>query len=166
MIKGGLTCYFSVFSLTVLLLFSVAKAQGSIITTVSGSGPNDVAAPSAIYCFVGFRPPVENPPLNNTAQAGSNIPIKWRLLDASGGFISDQNTVTSIQFQQVSCLDYGSTMANSMEVTETSGNSGLRYDTSGSQYIYNWKTDKAMAGNCYVLILTLYDSNEYRHTSS
>jgi len=53
-------------------------------------------------------------------------------------------------------------MANSMEVTETSGNSGLRYDTSGSQYIYNWKTDKAMAGNCYVLILTLYDSNEYR----
>jgi len=48
MIKGGLICYFSVFSLTFLLLFSVANAQVSIITTVSGSGINNVAAPSAI----------------------------------------------------------------------------------------------------------------------
>ena len=42
--------------------------------------------------------------------------------------------------------------------TKTAGKSSLSYDASSGQYSYVWKTDKAWAGTCRVLVLKLTDS--------
>jgi hypothetical protein len=43
---------------------------------------------------------------------------------------------------------------------DTSGNSGLRYDSTTNQFIFNWKTSKAMAGSCCAFVLQLNDGSE------
>ncbi len=112
------------------------------------------------YSFTGFLPPVENPPVMNTAKAGSTIPVKWQLVDSVGSYISDLSVVTGITFQQVQCSDLSTALTNEVPTT-TSGSSGLHYDTTANQFVYNWNTDKSMAGNCYLLNLTLYEFNKY-----
>ncbi len=112
------------------------------------------------YSFMGFLPPVENLPVMNTAKAGQTIPVKWQLVDGAGSYISDLSVVTGVTFQQVQCSDVSATLTNEVSTT-TSGSSGLRYDASTNQFIYTWKTDKSMAGNCYLLTLTLYEFNKY-----
>jgi hypothetical protein len=46
------------------------------------------------YGFAGFLPPLENPPVVNTAGAGRTIPVKWQLVDGSGSYINDLAAVT------------------------------------------------------------------------
>jgi hypothetical protein len=129
-------------------------------------GLSESLSPFAIfepsYNFLGFNPPVKNSPTVNTAQAGRTVPLKWQLVDGVGGYISDLKAVTSIGSQQVSCQDYDNTVGNPVEVTETSGISGLHYDSTENQYIYNWKSDKTMTGKCYMLTLTLYALDKHR----
>jgi hypothetical protein len=104
------------------------------------------------YSFIGFLPPLENPPVINTAKAGRTIPVKWQLLGADGNYISDLSAVTDIGLQEAPC---GGTSENPVYETDTSGSSGLRYDMETNQFIYTWKTEKDMTG-CYSLILELY----------
>ncbi len=111
------------------------------------------------YNFTGFLPPVENPPVMNAAKAGSTVPVKWQLTDGNGGYISDLSVVTGIELQGVPCS--GGTASNVIEEAMTSGSSGLHYDATANQFIYTLKTEKSMAGNCYLLTLTLYGFNEY-----
>jgi hypothetical protein len=49
------------------------------------------------------------------------------------------------------------TGADPIEETVTAGNSSLSYDSSGNQYIYVWKTDKAWANSCRAFTLKLTD---------
>lgn len=113
------------------------------------------------YSFTGFLPPVENPPVMNTAKAGQTIPVKWQLPDGKGGYISDLGAVISITYQQVQCSNLSDALTS--EVTATaSGSSGLHYDATMNQFVYNWNTNKSMAGNCYVLTLKLNDGRQYQ----
>jgi len=117
-----------------------------------------------IYDFTGaggFGPPLVSPPAVNSANAGAVVPVKWQLPDGSGGYISDLSVMDSILCQEIDCGDYGSVIGNPVPA-ESSGGSGLRYDTAANQYIFNWGTDSSMAGRCYVLILRLNDGSEYR----
>ncbi len=119
-----------------------------------------------IYDFAGaggFQAPINNPPVLNTAKAGSAIPVKWQLPNGQGGFISDLGAVTSIQFQQVSCSDVSSTLTDPVEAVAT-GNSGLHYDYTTNQYIFNWSTLRSWAGSCYNMVLSLNDGSQYEAT--
>jgi hypothetical protein len=109
----------------------------------------------------GFQPPVDDPPITNTAKAGSTIPVKWQLPNGSGGFISDLGAVISIKAQQVACSNFSSTLTDPVDTT-AAGNTVLRYDLTSNQYIYNWKTSKTQAGKCYILNLTLNDGMSYQ----
>lgn len=104
--------------------------------------------------FGGFQSPVENPPALNTAKAGSTVPVKWQIFDTLGGYVRDLGVVVSSHFASTSCTEAFTSYENPVE-TETTGNSGLRYDSATEQYVFNWKTDKASAGGCYVFILEL-----------
>ncbi|HXF81162.1 MAG TPA: PxKF domain-containing protein, partial [bacterium] len=44
------------------------------------------------------------------------------------------------------------------------GNSGLRYDASSGQYLFNWKTERTWAGTCRELIVGTSDGQEHRLT--
>ncbi|MCL4474995.1 MAG: PxKF domain-containing protein [Nitrospirae bacterium] len=129
----------------------------------AGNGSSASCTYNVIYDFMGaggFHPPINNPPVLNTAKAGSTTPVKWQLPDGYGGFISDLGAVTSIQFQQVNCANVSTTITDPVETTATGG-TGLRYDFTANQYIYNWQTSKSWAGNCYVLLLRLNDGKQY-----
>jgi hypothetical protein len=132
---------------------------------VADNGATDSCVYQVQYIFGdgdggGFGPPLLPPPVVNTARAGAVVPVKWQLSDGSGGFISDLSVVAGIFFQQARCLDYGATLENPVE-TETSGKSGLHYDSTANQFIYNWKTQRSMSGNCYILILRLDDGSDH-----
>lgn len=46
---------------------------------------------------------------------------------------------------------------DAIEQTVAATVSGLSYDPSANQYVYVWKTDKALAGTCQTLQLKLID---------
>jgi hypothetical protein len=130
----------------------------------AGNTSSNACTYNVIYDFLGaggFRKPINNPPVLNTAKAGSTIPVKWQLPDGQGGFISDLGVVEAIQFQQVNCANISTTLTDPVETTAT-GETVLRYDLMNNQYIYNWLTSKSWAGNCYVLLLSLNDGKQYR----
>jgi hypothetical protein len=139
---------------------------GSRIFTVTaqdnaGNSGSNSCTYRVIYDFLGaggFRSPVDNPPITNTAKAGSTIPVKWQLPDGKGGYISDISVVTSTQAQQVACSN---TLTDAVETTSTE-ETLLHYDFTTNQYIYNWKTYKTWAGKCYILNLKLNDGSLYK----
>jgi hypothetical protein len=112
------------------------------------------------HSFTEFLPPPENPLLMNAAKAGQTIPVKWQLMDSGGSYISDLGAVTSITFQKVQCSDVSTGLTNEVPAPET-GSCGLCYDAAANQFVYSWKTEKSMAGNCYLLTLTLYEFSKY-----
>lgn len=119
---------------------------------------------AVIYDFLGaggFRAPVNNRPVVNTVRSGSTIPVKWQLPDGLGGFLSDLSVVSAISAQQVSCLTFADALSDPVETT-TAGSSGLHFDWTDMQYIYNWKTERSMGGRCFVLILSFDDGRSYQ----
>jgi hypothetical protein len=133
-------------------------------TDIAGNSSSNSCTYGVIYDFQGaggFGPPIANPPATNTAKGGSTVPVKWQLPDGQGGYISNLGVVTSLNIQEVQCSNLSTTLTNEVAAS-TSGNSGLRYDAATHQFIYNWNTDRSMAGKCYVFILRLNDGSEYR----
>ncbi len=110
------------------------------------------------YSFGGFFAPVDNLPIVNSAKAGRTIPVKWSLLDANGSYVVDLATFKSLTSQKISCSS-GALVAT-IEESATSGNSGLRYDSTTNQFIYNWKTASNWKGSCRVLVLEISDGHQ------
>src|SRR5437588_1544944 len=131
---------------------------GTFIATCNGA--SDVAGNIArsltatyivTYAFTGFLPPLNS---GGEYKLGSTIPVKWQLRDANGNNINRLNAVQSLQ------LSYdGFCSAESGAAVDLggSGNTGLRYDASGNQFIFNWQT-KGLPAGCYSVLLSLDDS--------
>jgi hypothetical protein len=114
---------------------------------------------STTYNFEGFFAPVDNPPIVNTAKAGSAVPINWRLTTSDGSPVSDPNNVLGLFSYQVSC---GTTDGLEAPVeTVASGSSGLQYKGDGNWQI-NWKTLASYPrGSCRLLELRLNDGTSH-----
>ncbi len=119
-----------------------------------GNSPAGVAitpaqAPSAVYSFLGFSAPVENPNVLNVAKAGQTIPRKWRLLQ-------DDQPVTDLSGVSVSVANHtcGLSETHSLEGESATGNSGLQ-NLGDGYYQFNWATPKSYANSCKQLTLTL-----------
>jgi hypothetical protein len=105
-----------------------------------------------VYPFSGFFRPVDNLPVVNTMKAGAAAPIKFSLGGDRGLDILAAGSPTS---QQIAC-DSG-VPSDEIELTSTAGGSSLQYDPLTDTYTYVWKTDKAWAGQCRLLSVTLTD---------
>jgi len=141
-------------------------ADGAILNTSSlGTRPFTVAAADNVgnqsnasvsysvnYNFSGYLPPINNAPTVNTGKAGRSFPVKWQLRDFNGTFISALPAVTSVTYQSTACGAFAGNPTDPIE-TNTTGNSGLRYDSTANQYLYNWATPAA--AGCYTLFVTL-----------
>jgi hypothetical protein len=101
--------------------------------------------------FTGYSSPVDNPPTVNTANAGSGIPVKFSLGGDRGLNILAAGSPSISQF---TC-----TNAPTDPIEETSSALTSSLSFSGGQYVYNWKTLKSYAGNCYQFKLTLVDGS-------
>jgi hypothetical protein len=104
------------------------------------------------YNFIGFLPPVDNPSVVNVGKAGRTFPIKWQLKDYQGNFISDLSLV-KLTYRQIAT----DTSSPQDTIPDTSGASGLRYDSTSNQYIFNWQTSSTFTNKSYEFILTLND---------
>ena len=102
--------------------------------------------------FDGFFAPVDNNGVANTVKAGRGVPVKFSLAGDRGLDILAPGSPSS---RQVDC-DSGARQ-DAVELTVTSGSSGLTYDAVKDEYNYAWKTSAAWAGTCRELTVTLDD---------
>jgi hypothetical protein len=128
-------------------------------TPLGGTPVTRTVTYAVYYGFDGFRQPVDNPPVLNTAQAGKTIPVKWALLDAAGNSVSQLSAVTSVSVAMLQCP---SEATDAIETTVADGLAGLTYDTAGKQFIFNWQTTKGWTG-CRRLIVQLADGSPPRY---
>jgi hypothetical protein len=107
------------------------------------------------FPFVGFKAPVDNPPVVNTLKAGQAVPVKFSLLGDRGLGVLASGSPSS---RPVDCDISAPT--DPIETTTTS-QSGLQYDAASDTYTYVWKTDKAWAGTCRQLTVALTDGSTH-----
>jgi len=105
-----------------------------------------------VYGFNGFFPPVDNPNTLNVGKAGRTFPAKFQLPLCSGGFVSSLTAVTNITYRQMACDSFAPQDPLPTDA-DTSGSSGLHYDSSANQYIFNWQTSSSFVNKCYELRL-------------
>ncbi len=103
----------------------------------------------------GFFSPVDMGGVWNTVKGGSTVPLKFELF-AGTSELTSVDAVQSFMSRKVSCTS-GSGIEDAIEVVSTGGTS-LRYDTTGGQFIQNWKTPTG-AGNCYSATMTADDGS-------
>jgi hypothetical protein len=127
-------------------------------TAVCDIGAYEAQA-EALFSFSGFFPPLDNPPTVNLLKAGQAVPVQFSLGGDQGLTIFAADSPTS---QPVNCQD--GTAENLIEPTVTAGGSGLSYDPDTDTYTYVWKTQKAWAGTCRQLVVTLTDGTEHLAT--
>jgi hypothetical protein len=148
-------------------VISTTAASGSIfslgVTTVKatatdGAGFQAICSfnVTVLYNFSGFFQPVDNPPVVNTATAGSAIPVKFSLSGSKGPNIFAPGSPAS---QQVACVS-GAPVAE-VEQILAAGASSISYDPALDQYVYVWKTNKAWKGTCRLLTVTLNDGTTH-----
>jgi hypothetical protein len=91
----------------------------------------------------------------NTAKGGSTIPLKFNVYAGSVEKTS-LSDILGFQASKVSCA--GGTGDDAIEFV-TSGNTSLRYDGTGGQWIQNWKTPTANSDTCYRAWVTFADGS-------
>jgi hypothetical protein len=109
------------------------------------------------YNWTGFFQPVDNPGTFNKVKIGSTVPVKFSLGGNQG-----LNIFFSSAYPQVSkpiTCGVNPAVDTLEEYAPTGTNSGLKYDATANQYIYNWKTDGYKAGECRSLIVKLADGS-------
>lgn len=160
-----------------------ASGSVSLSTTTVGSRAASVAAGTAqdnvghgnavsngctytvIYRWTGFFQPIDNKDTSgnyvlNKAKAGSTIPVKFSLAGDQGLDI----LATSPSAPAIACSNTAT--SDPLEEYSTTTVSGLKYDPTADQYIYNWKTATSYAGTCRQLVVKLSDGTEHRASFS
>jgi uncharacterized membrane protein len=112
------------------------------------------------FDFAGFFAPVRNPGGTapyavNKVKAGQAVPIKFSLHGNQGLDILAPGNPRS---KAVPCT-LGNT--NGGQPTRTAGGRGLSYHRGSDRYQYGWKTEKAWAGTCRQLMVSLTDGTTH-----
>jgi hypothetical protein len=138
-------------------VFSAAGIQAPATRTFSvqvtdpdGATGTSTATISVVWAFDGFGSPLNGNGGINAANAGSTIPVKFSLGGNQGLAIFKAGYPASASYE---C---GSTPPTEASEPAASSDS-LNYVRGSDQYTFSWKTDKAWAGTCRVLILVLRD---------
>jgi len=125
----------------------------------------------ALYRGTGFYQPVDmptatNPIIWNTIKGGQTVPLKFEVFNTQTGVEQTALTIFgadgtaqagAFSAKIVSCATGTSATEDAIEVTTTGGTS-LRYDTTGGQFIQNWKTPTTV-GTCYKVSVRTVDGS-------
>jgi hypothetical protein len=102
----------------------------------------------------GFYQPVDMNGVLNVVKNGQTVPLKFEVFNGATE-LTDVAIVNSLLYAQMNCD--ASAVQDAIETVATGGTS-LRYDTTGGQFIFNWKTPNT-AGKCYVVTMTTQDDS-------
>jgi len=133
-------------------------------TATATNGAGLVASESVTYTVLawtdnGFYNPVNMGATLNTVKAGSTVPMKFNVSMGSTE-LTDTAVVKSFSTKPISCSSLLGDTTDPVEVTATGGTS-LRYDSTGRQFVQNWKTPST-AGLCYQVTMTTQDGTALR----
>lgn len=104
----------------------------------------------------GFYSPVDMGGALNIIKGGSTVPLKFEMFAGSTELTSPSD-ILSFTTAKVSCAALAGAVTDEIEVLSTGGTS-LRYDTTGGQFVQNWKTPTG-AGVCYKATMTAQDGS-------
>jgi hypothetical protein len=128
-------------------------------TDAAGNTTNGSFTVTVSFDWTGFFAPVDNGGVLNVIKGGQSVPMKWRISDGSGGWVSSLSVVEQVTQTKIACTN---TLPTDEIEAPTSGATSLRYDTTANQYIYNWQSPKG-AGVCYRV--TVYLTDDTTHTA-
>ena len=97
----------------------------------------------------GFYSPVDMGGVLNTVKGGSTVPLKFELF-AGSTELTDTSAVQSFTRRRSAARR---NRHRGCDRGVTTGGTSLRYDTTGGQFIQNWKTPTG-AGTCYTATMT------------
>jgi hypothetical protein len=136
--------------------YSTVLGSHQLTATATDNAGNSATATSNYLVrkldLSGFFQPVDLGPVWNTVKNGSTVPLKFRVSDRG---VDQTSTAVVKSFTQAKVACTSGTEDSIEEIVSTGGTS-LRYDSTGQQFIQNWKTP-AGAGTCYRVTLTLID---------
>jgi hypothetical protein len=130
---------------------------GPVAITITVDGVEGTIEPGETdtveaWDFQGFFQPVDAMPVLNQVTAGKGVPLKWRVLDASGAPVTDLSTATIT----VGSLDCES--GEGVDQIEQALTNGSALQNLGDGYYQlNWKTLKSYAGTCKTMHLDIGD---------
>jgi len=128
-------------------------------TAIDNAGWTDTATTRSYsvlkWTLNGFYQPVDKGGVLNTVKGGSTVPLKFEVF-AGATELTSTLVVESFKTKIVNCAS-GSGAEDAIELVTTGGTS-LRYDTTGGQFIQNWKTPTG-AGSCYSATMTTIDGS-------
>jgi hypothetical protein len=101
----------------------------------------------------GFYAPVNKPNTWNLTKNGSTVPLKFEVY--AGTTELTDTAVVKTFVQGMTCS--GDTATDQIEEYAT-GNTSLRYDTIGGQFVFNWKTPK-YPGTCWKVTMETQDGS-------
>jgi hypothetical protein len=98
----------------------------------------------------------------NTVKGGQTVPLKFNIFagaieQTAAGAFPNANLNTAFQTQKLNCVDSSST--DPVDYTTATGQTILRYDTTGMQWIQNWATPKVSSTTCYRTYVTFADGS-------
>jgi hypothetical protein len=128
----------------------VAKDQAGF--TTSHTHTYNVAAG---FNFDGFAAPLRAPSTLNLVARGSLVPLRWRLPDGRGGFVTNPASFVSATVSTFTCS------GSSVSLNDVaSGSEGLSFDAASGTFTYNWQTNAGWTG-CRKLIIKLKDNSTH-----
>ena len=130
-----------------------AKTVACTATDNAGNQSTQSASYSVSYPFTGFIGGVSAPPTFNSTKAGTSVQLKFSLGGNRGLAIFVAGSPTS---QSMVC---GKPVT--LDEPVAVGGTGPTYDAKSGQYLFTWKTEKAWAGTCRKLSMTLVDGSTH-----
>jgi hypothetical protein len=106
----------------------------------------------APWTMTGFYSPVDMNGVWNAAKGGSTIPLKFEMFKGSTELTDASQVVLTVA--KVACDTQA--QLDAIEVL-SSGATTLRYDSTGGQFIQNWKTPTG--AGCYKATMTAVDGS-------
>ena len=103
----------------------------------------------------GYYAPVDMGSVFNTVKGGSTVPLKFEGF-AGSTELTDVSSISAFKQQKISCSS--SAAEDAIEEIASTGGTSLRYDSTGGQFIQNWKTPTG-ANTCYAATVTFLDGS-------
>ena len=143
--------------------FTMTSGSGTCTVRYNQAGNGNYNAATEVtesvnataWTLTGFYQPVDMSGVYNTVKNGSTVPLKFEIF-SGGTELTNVSAVLSLTANVISCQS--GVVEDVIEVTAT-GNTSLRYDSTGGQFIYNWKTPST-ANKCYRVTMTAQDGSK------
>jgi hypothetical protein len=117
------------------------------------------------WTLTGFYQPVDMSSavlIWNTIKGGQTVPLKFNIYAGAVGPLTERKNVSDVMGGSVQIATVGCNLTagidSLVEYVSDTGNTTLRYDTLGAQFIQNWQTPKG-AGKCYQVRMTALDGS-------